>query len=1137
MFLKSLVVRGFKSFADKTALEFTPGVAVIVGPNGSGKSNLVDAIAWVLGEQGPKTLRGGKMEDVIFAGTPGRPALGRAEVTLTIDNSAGILPIEFTEVTISRTLFRSGESEYAINGVPSRLLDVQELLSDSGIGRELHTIVGQGQLDAILNGRPEERRAAIEEAAGILKHRKRKERALRKLERVDADVERLGDVIGELRRQIRPLEQQAEVAKRADAIEAELGEVRLKLWVIDYRALASGTDAEAERAAVEEAERLARAAAEIESRAEDLEARIESARGEVDAARATEYRLGSLLERYRGLSRLAEERARRLEDLARREPQGGAPEPGEIEAARRAAEEAAALRAGAEDDARRAEAEWRAVAAAREEAARAREEIVHLSGERAALRGGVEAAVGERTRIEESRAALGRAGADAESEAAAVRSEIERLDGQETSLVRRVEEVEAHEATERERASAAETSLRSLERDLGSIEARRAALAEELEREGDPASALEGAAGVLGRLADHLEIRDGYQAAVRAALEPYAEALLATSRGDAVAALDRLKEAGARAALVVCAAGAEPAPLPDGARSVLDVATPTGPAAEALRRMLGRVALAGSLAEAAAISRAGPGVVAVTREGDRVGPEAVIGGAPVVVRDVRAEIRGLDASIREKAGSVDSARRAGDHARAAAEVLARETRALREELDEMDARLTGAADRLARIERDRHAAEREDAVLAGRWREIGERILGDEGRLRAVEAQLGTAVAAEPAVDGATLAEIERRAADRALRLGEVAERERAAVARVRELEESARRAAEERARWEAGREARLAGVARASAVGAAARRGSERLEEWIREARSASEERRGAWEALDGELTCARRERREAEAAATEARERAHESDLRRAERLHRIRALEERLREEHGLSPAEALEAVSVDVDPEDLGRRATGLERRLALLGRVNRIAMDQYQGLVDRHAFLQEQVADLKRSRRDLLQVVEEVDAKVREVFSLAFDDVAREFAGTFGRLFPGGEGRLVLTDPENLLETGVEVEARPAGKRVKRISLLSGGERALTAVALLYAIFRARPSPFYLLDEVEAALDDINLHRFLEITREFRERSQILVVTHQKRTMEIADALYGISMGKDGVTRVICERLDGREDVRPAPPRA
>src|SRR5438093_2392904 len=363
VFLKSLTVRGFKSFAEKTVLDFTPGVAIIVGPNGSGKSNLVDAIAWVLGEQGPKTLRGGKMEDVIFAGTPKRPSMGRAEVSLTIDNSSHVLPIEFAEVTISWTMFRGGESDYAINGTPCRLLDVQELVSDTGVGRELHTIVGQGQLDSILAARPEERRAYIEEAAGILKHRRRKDRAVRKLERVDGDIERLGDVVGELRRQIRPLEQQAELAKRAAEIEAELKECRLRLWTVDYRALSSDEDVDRERWIADEVQRLTGAVGTAAAEEEALEADTAQAAVAARDALAAEYRLAQVGERLAGLARLAEERRRHLEDLALRAPEADAPSEEEIAELVQALARVQSERGDAERDAQAAETEWAEIAA------------------------------------------------------------------------------------------------------------------------------------------------------------------------------------------------------------------------------------------------------------------------------------------------------------------------------------------------------------------------------------------------------------------------------------------------------------------------------------------------------------------------------------------------------------------------------------------------------------------------------------------------------------------------------------------------------------------------------------------------------------------------------------------------------
>ena len=386
------------------------------------------------------------------------------------------------------------------------------------------------------------------------------------------------------------------------------------------------------------------------------------------------------------------------------------------------------------------------------------------------------------------------------------------------------------------------------------------------------------------------------------------------------------------------------------------------------------------------------------------------------------------------------------------------------------------------------------------------------------------------------LAEAERRAAQRSLRLGEATERERAAIATLESLRDRAHRIGEDRARWEAGRHGWQVGAQRAAEVATAARVTAERVETWVTQARAARTDGEGLRTRLEAELEQVRAKRRETETALDDARNRAHEVDLRRAERSHRLAALVQKLRDDHDMAPEEAAEAVSIeDLDVEETRRRANTLERRLGLLGRVNPIAMEQFQELKDRHAFLIEQVEDLKKSRRDLLSIVDEVDAKIVEIFGQAFADIAGEFSTVFDRLFPGGEGRLVLTDPDDLLNSGVEVEARPAGKRVKRVSLLSGGERSLVSVAILFSVFRARPSPFYLLDEVEAALDDVNLHRFLEIAREFRDSSQLLIVTHQKRTMEIADALYGISMAGNGVTKVICEKLDDPTTLLPEEP--
>ncbi|HVL90273.1 MAG TPA: chromosome segregation protein SMC [Actinomycetota bacterium] len=1122
MFLKSLSLQGFKSFADKTTLEFTPGVAVIVGPNGSGKSNLSDAIAWVLGEQGPKTLRGGKMEDVIFAGTPKRNGAGRAEVSLTIDNSAGVLPIEFTEVTITRTIFRGGDSEYAINGTPCRLLDVQELLSDSGIGRELHTIVGQGQLDGVLQARPEERRAYIEEAAGILKYRRRKERAVRKLERTDADIERLGDVIGELRRQIRPLEQQAEMAKRSAEIQADLAEVTLRLWVHDYAAIAEEGDREAEARLTAEAEQLAARLQELAAAIEALENESASSSAAAEAALSTEYRLSSARERVAGLARLADERARHLDELAVRAPEGQAPPP-ELIAETEA--ELAAIRVErerAEQQAREAEQEWRALTAAQEAAVKAREEIVHLQGERAALRAAVQAADEERQRLAERRAFLARRRQAREDEIKATADELRVLDDREGKFEAALDEARAALGEAQAAANESAQRLRDLERSADALEARRAVLAEEAAR-GTPKDLIGRIPGLLGVLREIVRPVNGWERAAQSALEPVAGAIVAARPEDAIQAIRTLKSAGGRGVFVSEGAGAA---VPEGIRSAEEAVEQ---APDAVRALLRGIALADDLDGAWEIARANPGITVVTRDGDRIAGGVLSGGDPAGLgRDVAAELAAVEAGLRENGERLASARMESERAAAAADEAASRVGELVRQGNEVDAELTGVADHLAELEREDHAAQREDAMMAGRVQEMEERLVSDSEKLSAVESRLSRAVAEErPVIDATQMAAVERRAAERSLHLGGLAERERTVARRVEDLKSRARRIAQEREEWERSREARIAASRKAAAIAAAAVMTRDRLEAWIEEARRARfgvEERRTRCAA---ELAEARRVRRETEQRAEEVREMAHRTDLARAERSHRLAAMIEKLRAEHDLSPEEAIgrAGTSHDDNVDELRRRASVLERKLNMIGRVNPIAMEQYQGLVDRHAFLTEQVTDLRKSRKDLVSVVEEVDAKIVEMFSAAFEDVKREFEQVFVRLFPGGEGKLALTDPSDLLESGVDVEARPGGKRVKRISLLSGGERSLVAIALLSSIFRARPSPFYLLDEVEAALDDVNLHRFLELVKEFKSASQILIVTHQKRTMEVGDILYGISMGNDGVTRVLAQRFD------------
>ncbi|MCZ2812632.1 chromosome segregation protein SMC [Modestobacter sp. VKM Ac-2979] len=1182
MHLSSLTLKGFKSFASPTTLRLERGITAVVGPNGSGKSNVVDAIAWVLGEQGAKSLRGGKMEDVIFAGTAGRPALGRAEVTLTIDNADGALPIDYTEVSITRRMYRSGESEYEINGDKVRLLDVQELLSDSGIGREMHVIVGQGQLDAVLSGRPEDRRAFVEEAAGVLKHRKRKEKALRKLDAMQANLDRLGDLTAELRRQLKPLGRQAEVARRAAGVQADLRDARLRLLaddLVDLRDaldadIADETAARARRATVETA--LGGAAGNESA----LERQLAADAPVLAAAQDSWFRLSTLAERFRSVAQLAAERHRHLAAVPAAAPGGRDPDQLDAEADRVDATErelAASLEAErarldtavavrGEVETALAEAERALVAAARALADR-REQLARLSGQVAAGR---------------SRAAAGEA--EIERLAAAATEAADRAEVASDRLTARREELSAdaggdeglaaaHAAagTAHTEAARAVTELaaaeRAAERDRAGWQARRDALALGL-APADGAAAVLAAAlpGVLGPVPDRLTVQPGAEVALAAALGGMADAVVVAGVEQAAAVLTHLaRNDGGRAGLLVT--GGLPAvsrdgwpELPAGARWALDLVEAPAELAPALARALERVAVVPDLSAAVSLVRTHPRVRAVTDTGDLLGADWSVGGQ--VNAPSGLEVR---ARVDEAAAELD---RAVAHAVQLADELAWAREAATARSADVDAALTArqAGDRA------RSAAAAELAELGAAARSaVAEAERLDAARVRAEQAR-------EQAVAG--LVELEERlaAAEAAPMEEEPAtderDRLRAEATAARQAETEARlavRTAEERARSLAGRAESLRRQARqeraARERAAAARVARERG------ARVAAEVRAGAEEALthlatslaraaaERDALAEARTGREAELLVVRARVREHTAELdrltdevhrdevARAEQRLRIEALESRAAEEYGvdlptllaeygpaaqvaptqaqLAAAEAAgepEPQPVPYDRSAQERRAARAERDLAALGKVNPLALEEFAALEERHTFLATQLEDLKATRRDLLTVVREVDARIHQVFAEAFADTQREFEQVFATLFPGGEGRIFLTDPENLLTTGVEVEARPPGKKVKRLSLLSGGERSLTAVALLVAIFRARPSPFYVLDEVEAALDDVNLGRLLTLIEQLRDTSQLIVITHQKRTMEIADALYGVSMRGDGITGVISQRL-------------
>ncbi len=1217
MYLKSLTLRGFKSFASATSLRLEPGITCVVGPNGSGKSNVVDALSWVMGEQGAKSLRGGKMEDVVFAGTTSRPPLGRAEVTLTIDNTDGALPIEYAEVTISRLMFRSGQSEYAINGDHCRLLDVQDLLSDSGLGREMHVIVGQGQLDEILHSGPEARRALIEEAAGVLKHRKRKEKALRKLEAMQANLTRLVDLTAELSRRLKPLGRQAEVARKAAVIQAELRDARLRLLADDYGTLA----ADLARDEADEAAVLARRAAleqEVargRARENELDQTAQQAAAVLARAQETWFALSSLAERLRSTQHLAAQRNRLLTEAT--EPERPGRDPDELE---RQAEE---LREEEENLNVRLEAGREVMSVAVTERTAAEAELARAERR---LAEGAKAAAARSQRLARLREQAGAA----ESRTTATREEMDRLDvaaeqareratlaqddydevksqegdgGEDRSgLAAAHEQATAILSEHAERTAVARTAERESARELAARRARAETLAEAVRRGADASAALLADparfTGVTGAFAARLRVAEGYEVAIAAALGAAAEAVAVSGLDAAAGILATLRRDDAGSAALVI--GSEPvtpaaspapanpsppapanpsAPSAPGALSAPSapgaLSAPSGPAggspfpagdlvrapaglARATAELLAGVVVTEDLDQARQVVRQDPALKAVTRAGDVLGAHWAQGGGarPQSLLELRAAADEAAAGLAEaeqrceyaaeqlavaaeaeemaRATVAEAAKRRQHADAAAAEIsgrlgrLAGAARAARDEADRVEASITSArlaAEKdLTRLEQLR--SELEQAELEGETPD-DEPAEADWGRDDLAER-------CRVARNSEMEARLEVRTAE---------ERLRAISGRAESL--SATAAAERASRQRAAqrRQQRAHQAAVASAVALGARYAVEAAEQSVAAALALRSEAEAASSNGAAELKTVRARVRELAADLDTVVSTAHGTEIARAEHRLRLEQLAEHALEEFGVEADVLVAEYGPEVPVPVIGdenalpsrferaaaeRRAAEAAKNLDRLGKVNPLALEEYAALTERHAFLATQLEDLRKTRRDLLTVVKEVDDRVQEVFASAYADTAREFEHLFGRLFPGGQGNLVLTEPDDMLATGIEIEARPPGKKVKRLSLLSGGERSLTAIAYLFAIFKARPSPFYVLDEVEAALDDTNLQRLLTVFEELRESSQLIVITHQRRTMEAADALYGITMRGDGVSSVISQQLTTRQ---------
>lgn len=1150
MYLKTLQIKGFKSFADAATLDLEPGVTVVVGPNGSGKSNVVDAIGWVLGAQAPSAVRSQKMDDVIFAGSAKRPALGRAEVGLTIDNSSGTLPIEFTEVTITRTLFRSGDSEYAINGVPCRLLDIQELLSDSGVGRQQHVIISQGQIDAVLNAKPEERRLIIEEAAGVLKYRRRKEKAERRLAATEANLLRIQDLLREVRRQLRPLERQADAARRHGAVLAELQALKLHLAGRELArlrtVLAESTARQQELGASDRALRSRLAA--LDAQVIETEAQLSAAGGEDIGDVLVRYE--SLRERALGLQSLLAERRRGVERDRNAFVDQAVVATLEAEHAQLAAELAdVTAEAGTID------VDTASLAAAEAELARARagfeaewgNDVVPPSGAAAEVRGELMAlrATAERTETDRKRLAARREGLDERRRRIA--EELERAQADHAELASSLPRLTA--AAERalaDRDAAASAATAAEERGAAALAehqrwaARAAALEVALDeaRQRAGAERLSGLDGLVGTLLDVVEVETGWEPAFEAAVADALGSIVVEDASVARRALELLADGGAGAVLPLSGAAGPlvPPPVGDPVRSHVHGRRPGVDGL--LDGLLARVVrVDGDWSTALDAALAHPDAVVVTAAGDRFGASgwrvglAGAGATGAALEEARERAEASGRSSDEARDVARDARRRAEEARNAAAEAERDA-------ERAANRLRSLAEARSRLERDRDEAVAELATVDGHLGELAERTAIEATRRADLEGRLPALEAAEAELNerarrtAAARRALEEQAAavgalrsDVEVRVAAVDERRRFLTDRIAQVDERLSRHAAER---EAAAERRLELDARAMVTEQLQAFVVDRLahvSETLGELREARRRQSERTRAVTTRLEGLRRERSAAEKELEGVRERLQRAEIADAETRLRIEAATASVRDDLDTEPERAIAAPCPDLpDGTSPQSRLRELEREIRLMGPINPLALEEFEALQERHQFLESQLEDIRSTRRELTKVIRAVDEEIVNVFSAAYADVATNFTALFETLFPGGKGTLSLTEPGDLLQTGIEIEARPSGKNVRKLSLLSGGERSLTALAYLFAVFRSRPSPFYVMDEVEAALDEVNLFRFLALVAEFRSTAQLIIVSHQKRTMESADVLYGVTMEPGGSSKVLSEKV-------------
>ncbi len=1121
---------------------------MVVGPNGSGKSNILDALAWVMGTQGTKSLRTDKMEDVVFAGTATRPPLSRAEVSLTFANDDRIMPLNLAEITITRRLFRDGTSEYELNGAPCRLLDIQELLSDGGIGRHQHVLVGQGEVGDVLNARPEDHRAVIEEAAGVTKHRSRRERAMRRLERTDHDVERLNDILFEKKRAMRPLKRQANAAARFDSVRDEAFVLQLWLAGEDLRGIAAR-----QKSATTERNQTAdlrhRSDEELDQLREKLvvlRANAGTVGKDLERDTAAAARLETTRERLRRISVVAGERSRSIASRL----EGADERRDDLESERVQLVSDIAASSQEEEDARDEGGRRETALSALEDEERSLAEQIQLPAESvvANLRGDLRALeTADRRDESEKQQTISRIGVvddrigEETDEMERLSDSIKSTDAEVTSLhdtyLDRKDVRVRSESSWREVDEAKTEHRLQVAGARARVEAFEAALEGLADQETRRIAA--GADGVLGAIVPRLDASKEIASALDAALGPWRDALVTADMSSLHDAVNAVKASGSGGvSFVVTSKTATRSVAVVAERFGVDVLLDLlGPGAdlELGAALIGDVVLVQGWQTGWQIVSEAPDVRAVTPEGDMITRFGMSVAQPDGVGPAALEAASVSLEVVKR--DLARTRSRADAERRTFDVAAADERSVLERLEAAEALLAGFIEAVGLVDRARGASREERGRLTQRITALEEAAADRMERIAQLRDRVadfeGEEAARQAAWDSLNVRREEvatRR--DDARRAREHVAAELAAILERRKMLE--RRLAVVSTEMtqlvllpeDDGDVDRLRGIrSRAEEAIAAVSLHVETLRERQREMR-------GKLGNANVELSEAENRREELERSTRTLGDTLSALEIELAELAVREEGVCEGLRRDADATPDRAMgtEApeLAQDVDARD---RLESLQADLKRMGPINPLAAQEYAEIAAEAAELDSQLGDLNASRQELHKVITALDEKMVALFMDAFEEISQFYSENFSLVFPGGTGRLALTDPDNPLTTGVEVEAQPAGKKVGRLSLLSGGERSLAALAFLFAVFRSRPSPFYVLDEVEAALDDANLHRFLMLVDTLRRSVQLVLITHQQQTMEAADVLYGVTMEPGESSKVISKRMTERRSQR------